>query len=125
MVSARFMCFLGLGISAIPPAILAIPRIEQMSLKIRSNASRIEALRQVGNFYQSDRCYSVENTGTPVVKGAIISNPFETSCYQTTDGKSFFFVTKNGETNQVQVSEVFSLTELNNHLSAAQSDSEF
>lgn len=113
------MSYIGVAIAATPLLCLAAPLVKDASNQVRSAAARREGLEQIKNFYLADRCFQVDSESTrPLIKGDVIKNPLETSCYISNG--TFLFVVLNPDNGAVTVSEVYSKRELDNYSSQTQ-----
>lgn len=115
------MTNLGISVAAslLPLAVLGIPKITNVSHKVKTDSTRASHLNQIAQYYNAHACYRIE-VEQPLTKSDIIPNPIETACYEVTlNGQpiQLAYVVKDSDTGLIRVASVFTHRELTNQLS--------
>lgn len=114
------MTNLGISVAAslLPLVVLGIPKITNVSHKVRTDSTRANHLNQIAQYFNAHACYQIE-VEQPLTKGDIIPNPVETACYEVAiNGQpiQLAYVVKDPETSLIRVSSLFTPQELTNQL---------
>lgn len=115
--------WLSIGVTVLPLLILSTYHLTDLTRKTRSDTTRSERLTQVAKYVNAGNCPVLESS-LPPKKGQLIGQTSETSCYRIVVGEiggggisQWVFALKNPQNTAVEVSEVFSQTEVNAKLS--------
>lgn len=117
--------WLSIGVTVVPLLILSTYHLANLTRKTRSDTTRSERLNQVAKYVNAGNCPDID-ASVPPQKGMLVGQTSETSCYRVVvkglggGGGGFsqwVFVVRNPNSQQVQVTEVYSEVEVSAKLS--------